>query len=207
MPDVDGVELLRHLRSDAAYKHVPVVSEPLSPAHGARHCQRSCRPAAASANAPVCRCTQVPGLWRQGPNLSAVLGAVMSANEHTETVFECIREGAEDYLLKPVTKKEVQNIWQHVWRRQQQQAAQSGRSQAMVSALTQRWSWCLADWCFYRIKPGLQGGTATLPQAQTPAAGHLLRLSRLTSIHKLRLPLLLRLLSCSLVRQDSKASA
>ena len=61
-----------------------------------------------------------------------MLPAVMSANEHTETVFECIREGAEDYLLKPVTKKEVQNIWQHVWRRQQQ-AAQSSRTHATVS--------------------------------------------------------------------------
>ena len=48
--------------------------------------------------------------------------AVMSANERTETVFECIRGGAEDYLLKPVTRKEVQHMWQHVWRRQQQSA-------------------------------------------------------------------------------------
>ena len=46
----------------------------------------------------------------------------MSANEQTETVFECIRGGAEDYLLKPVTRKEVQHMWQHVWRRQQQSA-------------------------------------------------------------------------------------
>jgi DNA-binding response OmpR family regulator len=38
-------------------------------------------------------------------------------------VFECIRGGAEDYLLKPVTRKEVQHMWQHVWRRQQQQSA------------------------------------------------------------------------------------
>ena len=44
----------------------------------------------------------------------------MSANEHTDTVFECIRRGAEDYLLKPVTKKEVQYICQHVWRRQKE---------------------------------------------------------------------------------------
>ncbi len=44
----------------------------------------------------------------------------MSANEQNDTVFECIRGGAEDYLLKPVTRKEVQHIWQHVWRRQQQ---------------------------------------------------------------------------------------
>ena len=46
--------------------------------------------------------------------------AVMSANEHTDTVFECIQRGAEDYLLKPVTKKEVQYICQHVWRRQRE---------------------------------------------------------------------------------------
>ncbi len=46
----------------------------------------------------------------------------MSANEHPDTVFECIRAGAEDYLLKPLTKKEVQYIWQHVWRRKHQPA-------------------------------------------------------------------------------------
>ena len=46
--------------------------------------------------------------------------AVMSANEHTDTVFECIQRGAEDYLLKPVTRKEVQYICQHVWRRQRE---------------------------------------------------------------------------------------
>ncbi len=49
--------------------------------------------------------------------------AVMSANEHTDTVFECIQRGAEDYLLKPVTKKEVQYICQHVWRRQREGGA------------------------------------------------------------------------------------
>lgn len=46
----------------------------------------------------------------------------MSANEQQDTVFECIRAGAEDYLLKPLTKKEVQYIWMHVWRRQHQPA-------------------------------------------------------------------------------------
>lgn len=47
--------------------------------------------------------------------------AVMSANERSDTVLECISLGAEDYLLKPVTKKEVQNIWQHVYRRSKAQ--------------------------------------------------------------------------------------
>ncbi|KAK3235118.1 ornithine decarboxylase antizyme with +1 programmed ribosomal shift Spa1 [Cymbomonas tetramitiformis] len=42
---------------------------------------------------------------------------MMSAHEHSNTVLECIRRGAEDYLLKPVTKKEIQYIWQHVVRR------------------------------------------------------------------------------------------
>lgn len=56
--------------------------------------------------------------------------AVMSANEENDTVFECIRGGAEDYLLKPVTRKEVQHIWQHVWRRQQQLVVPSIQDEA-----------------------------------------------------------------------------
>ncbi len=64
---------------------------------------------------------------------SCAAPAVMSANEHTDTVFECIRGGAEDYLLKPVTKKEVQYIWQHVWRRQQQNAMRVPNIQEEVS--------------------------------------------------------------------------
>lgn len=63
---------------------------------------------------------EVLGLCESGIQLKLPpVTAVMSANEHTEMVFECINGGAEDYLLKPVTKKEVQHIWQHVWRRQQ----------------------------------------------------------------------------------------
>jgi CheY-like chemotaxis protein len=46
-----------------------------------------------------------------------VLLAVMSANEQKDTVFQAIAQGAEEYLVKPVTKKEVQNIWQYVWKR------------------------------------------------------------------------------------------
>lgn len=41
----------------------------------------------------------------------------MSANEQKDTVFQAIAQGAEEYLVKPVTKKEVQNIWQYVWKR------------------------------------------------------------------------------------------
>jgi len=67
MPDVDGVQVLRHVRQEGSLQALPVI--------------------------------------------------MMSANEHLDIVFECISAGAEDYLLKPVTRKDVQNIWQHVWRR------------------------------------------------------------------------------------------
>ena len=96
MPDVDGIELLKHVRSDEAFNSMPVVSRPLL----------------------LIRCSRYAALSKQLVLTSFGLPAVMSANEHTETVFECIRRGAEDYLLKPVTKKEVQYICQHVWRRQ-----------------------------------------------------------------------------------------
>ena len=39
----------------------------------------------------------------------------MSASERVETVQECLQRGAAHYILKPVTKKEVQNIWQHTF--------------------------------------------------------------------------------------------
>lgn len=46
-----------------------------------------------------------------------LLLTVMSASERAEMVYECIRGGAEEYLIKPVTRKEVQNIWTHIIRR------------------------------------------------------------------------------------------
>eukprot|EP00884_Botryococcus_braunii_P003048 jgi/Botrbrau1/12744/Bobra.67_1s0103.1 len=68
MPDVDGIELLKQIRTDPTFSSIPVV--------------------------------------------------MMSANERNDTVFECIQGGAEDYLVKPVSKNAIQCIWQHVWRRQ-----------------------------------------------------------------------------------------
>ena len=44
---------------------------------------------------------------------------MMSSNEHAGVVLNCLRLGAEDYLLKPVTKKAVKHMWAHVWRRKQ----------------------------------------------------------------------------------------
>lgn len=41
----------------------------------------------------------------------------MSSVDQEEAVAAAVQNGAEEYLVKPVTKKEVQHIWQHVWRR------------------------------------------------------------------------------------------
>ncbi|EFN57379.1 hypothetical protein CHLNCDRAFT_142774 [Chlorella variabilis] len=54
---------------------------------------------------------------KQDANLRAVPVVMMSSVDQEETVAECVQQGAEEYLVKPVTKKEVQHIWQHVWRK------------------------------------------------------------------------------------------
>eukprot|EP00899_Mesostigma_viride_P025477 jgi/Mesvir1/6113/Mv00821-RA.2 len=42
---------------------------------------------------------------------------VMSDQEGSAVVLEYLRLGAADYLLKPVRKNELNNLWQHAWRR------------------------------------------------------------------------------------------
>ena len=56
---------------------------------------------------------------REDPVLHEMPVVMMSSNEHADVVLNCLRLGAEDYLLKPVTKKAVKHMWAHVWRRKQ----------------------------------------------------------------------------------------
>jgi len=58
---------------------------------------------------------------KNNENLRCVPVVMMSSIEQGDTVCECVKGGAEEYLVKPVTRKEVQHIWQHVLRQQQQQ--------------------------------------------------------------------------------------
>lgn len=44
--------------------------------------------------------------------------AVMSSQDAVSTVLKCMLKGAADYLIKPVRRNELRNLWQHVWRRQ-----------------------------------------------------------------------------------------
>ena len=41
----------------------------------------------------------------------------MSSHDSMEMVLKCFQRGAADFLVKPVRKNELKNLWQHVWRR------------------------------------------------------------------------------------------
>lgn len=42
---------------------------------------------------------------------------MMSSQDSIGTVLKCMQNGAVDFLVKPVRKNELRNLWQHVWRR------------------------------------------------------------------------------------------
>ena len=46
-----------------------------------------------------------------------VLFAVMSSHDSTSMVVKCFSKGAVDFLVKPIRKNELKNLWQHVWRK------------------------------------------------------------------------------------------
>ncbi|KAF5743876.1 pseudo-response regulator 9 [Tripterygium wilfordii] len=43
---------------------------------------------------------------------------MMSSNDSISMVLKCMLKGAADFLIKPVRRNELRNLWQHVWRRQ-----------------------------------------------------------------------------------------
>ncbi|KAK7338156.1 hypothetical protein VNO77_18756 [Canavalia gladiata] len=42
---------------------------------------------------------------------------MMSSHDSVSMVFKCMLKGAADFLIKPVRRNELRNLWQHVWRR------------------------------------------------------------------------------------------
>ncbi|XVF07991.1 hypothetical protein REPUB_Repub06bG0186800 [Reevesia pubescens] len=42
---------------------------------------------------------------------------MMSSRDSMNLVFKCLSKGAVDFLVKPIRKNELKNLWQHVWRR------------------------------------------------------------------------------------------
>ncbi|KAG2301259.1 hypothetical protein Bca4012_059456 [Brassica carinata] len=48
---------------------------------------------------------------------------MMSTQDSVNTVYKCMLKGASDYLVKPLRRNELRNLWQHVWRRRQSSLA------------------------------------------------------------------------------------
>ncbi|KAL2896427.1 Two-component response regulator-like PRR73 [Bienertia sinuspersici] len=42
---------------------------------------------------------------------------MMSCHDSMGIVLKCLSKGAADFLVKPIRKNELKNLWQHVWRR------------------------------------------------------------------------------------------
>uniref|UniRef100_A0A7N1A4Y1 Uncharacterized protein n=1 Tax=Kalanchoe fedtschenkoi TaxID=63787 RepID=A0A7N1A4Y1_KALFE len=42
---------------------------------------------------------------------------IMSSHDSMGVVFKCLSKGAVDFLVKPIRKNELKNLWQHVWRK------------------------------------------------------------------------------------------
>nr|GEV06091.1 two-component response regulator-like APRR5 [Tanacetum cinerariifolium] len=54
---------------------------------------------------------------------------MMSAHDSVSTVYKCMLKGAADFLVKPVRKNELKNLWQHVWRRQSSTSVGNGHQE------------------------------------------------------------------------------
>ncbi|KAJ3690711.1 hypothetical protein LUZ61_019875 [Rhynchospora tenuis] len=54
---------------------------------------------------------------------------MMSSHDSMSMVFKCMLKGAADFLVKPIRKNELRNLWQHVWRRQIQASGGTGTMQ------------------------------------------------------------------------------
>ncbi|XP_076890298.1 two-component response regulator-like APRR5 [Bidens hawaiensis] len=54
---------------------------------------------------------------------------MMSAHDSVSTVYKCMLRGASDFLVKPVRKNELKNLWQHVWRRQSSTTGQNANQE------------------------------------------------------------------------------
>eukprot|EP00249_Psilotum_nudum_P018298 c26733_g3_i2 orf=325-2886(-) len=53
---------------------------------------------------------------------------MMSSHDSMGIVFKCLSKGAVDFLVKPIRKNELKNLWQHVWRRCHNPSGSASRS-------------------------------------------------------------------------------
>ncbi|XP_031250107.1 two-component response regulator-like APRR7 isoform X1 [Pistacia vera] len=61
---------------------------------------------------------------------------MMSSNDSMSVVFKCLSKGAVHFLGKPIRKNELQNFWQHVWRKCQSSSGSGTESGIMTEKST-----------------------------------------------------------------------
>ncbi|KAL1565483.1 two-component response regulator-like APRR5 isoform X4 [Salvia divinorum] len=57
---------------------------------------------------------------------------MMSSYDSVSIVYKCMLRGAADFLVKPVRKNELRNLWQHVWRKQSSGAGRVPPDESMA---------------------------------------------------------------------------
>ncbi|KAM4078155.1 hypothetical protein ACJW30_09G015800 [Castanea mollissima] len=65
------------------------------------------------------------------PNLPVIM---MSSYASMSLVFKCLSKGAVDFLVKPIRKNELKNLWQHVWRRCQSSSGSGSESGSQIQS-------------------------------------------------------------------------
>ncbi|KAA8533529.1 hypothetical protein F0562_031037 [Nyssa sinensis] len=58
---------------------------------------------------------------------------MMSSHDSVNMVYKCMLRGAADFLVKPLRKNELRNLWQHVWRRKTSTAGGNVRQDESVA--------------------------------------------------------------------------
>ncbi|KAJ0983929.1 hypothetical protein J5N97_002285 [Dioscorea zingiberensis] len=70
---------------------------------------------------------------------------MMSSNDSMGTVFKCLSKGAVDFLVKPIRKNELKNLWQHVWRRCHSSSGSANGSERGIQTQKSPKSKCVND--------------------------------------------------------------
>ncbi|KAG9138928.1 hypothetical protein Leryth_007549 [Lithospermum erythrorhizon] len=63
---------------------------------------------------------------------------MMSSLDSMGLVFKCLTKGAVDFLVKPIRKNELKNLWQHVWRRCHSSSGSGSESERESGSQTQK---------------------------------------------------------------------
>ncbi|KAH9703400.1 Two-component response regulator-like PRR37 [Citrus sinensis] len=61
---------------------------------------------------------------------------MMSSHDSMSIVFKCLSKGAVYFLVKPIRKNELQNLWQHVWRKYHSSSGSGSESCIMTQKST-----------------------------------------------------------------------